>query len=483
MYAQKTLSGYVFLDKNNDGIKERDERGIKGVLVSNQEEIVTTDASGKYEISVEKNPYVFVIKPEGYTFSSGWAEHFYINARDAGKTHNFALLKTQKNRKFTTLFVGDLHVRNDKTLDAFREDIVTEMLNYDVKFACFLGDIADNDLTVYPEEKKIVRQLPYTSLHLFGNHDIDEKTTSAEKASDIFKRYYGPDYYSFNEGNVHFIALNDIVYDGWDVKNNKQGDYFGGLTDMEFKWLNTDLKHVDNNKLIVILSHIPFRDKYCSRQAIKALFSLLDGRKYLLALSGHLHTIQNNFFDNNSFWTSSVPFQDMTIGAGCGGWWTGPMDERGLPVATCPDGSPNGYFRFTFEDARYKYEFIPANHRPDFQMRLTLPKKELVEGELQNIYLSINIFTATSQAQVKVTFDGKESLFAKNYTGIDPFMKQTQYLRYNFDHWQPKLEQTSHLWKVQLPENLTAGIHKIKIDAKDINGNSYKGYKIIEIKK
>lgn len=480
--AQTTVRGYVFLDKNGNGIKDYGEKGIKDILVSNQEEIVSTDASGKYEINVAGNPYVFVIKPVDYTFSSNWAESFYVNAQNSGKNYNFGLLKTKIDKKFTALFVGDPQMRGEKALNAFQDDIVTEMLNYDVKFACFLGDIADNDLSIYPKEKDIVKQLPYPSLHLFGNHDIAEKATTAENAADIFKSYYGPDYYSFDEGNVHFIVLNNILYKGWDSENNKRGDYFGGLTNREYQWLKADLKYVDNEKLIVIQSHIPFREEYCYPQEIQRLFGLLKGRKHLLALSGHLHTIRNDFFNNQSFWNSSSEFQDITIGAACGGWWTGPMDERGLPVATCADGSPNGYYRFTFEGNKYRYEFVPADHRSDFQMRLTLSDKELTMGKLQGIYLSINIFTATCKASVKVTFDDKKTIFAKNYTGIDLFMQQTHSLRYNFDNWQPKLEKTSHLWKVLLPENLSVGIHKIKVEAEDKDGNRYTGYKIIEIK-
>ena len=410
--AQTTLSGYVFLDENTNGVMDKGEKGVGGVLVSNQIEIVTTNASGKYEINTEQNPYVFVIKPADYDFSSSWADGFYVDARDAG----------------------------------------------------------------------IVKQLPYPSLHLFGNHDIDEKALSAEKAAGIFKRHYGPDYYSFNEGNVHFVALNNVLYEGWDAKNNKHGNYFGGLTATQYQWLEADLKHVGQETLIVIQSHIPFREEYTYPAEIKRLFSPLEGRKHLLALSGHLHAIRNDYFGKESFWNSSVSFQDITIGAACGGWWTGPLDERGLPVATCPDGSPNGYYRFTFEGNRYGYEFIPANHRPDFQMRLTLSKDELIFGELQDAYLFINIFTATSYARVKVTFDDENGGTAENYTDIDPFMKETHHLRYNFDNWQPKLEKTSHLWKFLLPENLSPGIHRVRVEAEDRNGNSYSGYKLIEIK-
>lgn len=482
--AKDVLVGYVFEDLNANGVMDAGEKGIGGILVSNQEDIVVTDISGKYEISTKKNQYIYVIKPANYAFSTNvdnnWS--FYVNVAQTNRTHNFGLTSKEVTSNFSTLMVGDPQMRGEKPINAFKEDIVTEMMHYDVDFACFLGDIADNDLSIYEQEKDIVRQLPYPTFHLFGNHDINEKASTALNASDVFKRSYGPDYYSFNEGDVHFIALNNVLYNGWNKTDNKRGNYFGGLTDRQFNWLKSDLEYVSKDKLIVIMSHIPFLQEYCYPQEIQRLFLLLEGRPHLLALSGHLHYIENCFFRKNTYWNSTVPFQSITIGAACGGWWTGPMDERGLPVSTSVDGSPNGYYKLDFEGNTYKYSFVPANHRTDFQMRITVSSETLDSGKLNNEYLSINIFSATPDAAVKVIIDGREEQMATNYTGKDLFIQNTYDQRYNFDNWQPEIQETKHLWKISLPRGLSLGNHRIKVVATDIDGNEYVGYKIIEIK-
>lgn len=485
IFAKGSMHGYVFVDTNMNGIMDEGEKGIEGVLISDQERIVKTDIDGRYEIETKDNSFVYVVKPENYTFSSqrenNW--NFYADVSLCNGNYNFALRPKNVAVSFDVLMVGDPQMRGEKPLHAFRNDIVTEMLNYDVDFACILGDIADNDLSIYPQEKDIIKQLPYPVFHLFGNHDVDVKASAALYASDVFKKAYGPDYYSFNEGKVHFVVLNNVLYDGWNEKENKTGNYFGGLTDVQYNWLKADLEYVDKDKLIVILSHIPFLTEYSYPKEVERFFALLQERTHLLALSGHLHYIQNYFFDKNTLWNSPYPFQGITIGAACGGWWTGPMDERGLPVSTCVDGSPNGYYKFRFEGNKYKYEFIPANHRPDFQMRITLSSDTLYSDRLEEEYFSINVFTATDKATVEVSFDDMAELLAANYTGKDLFMLRTYNHRYNFDNWQPKIENTNHLWKINIPKGLSSGNHTIKVKATDVDGNIYTGYKIFEIKK
>lgn len=483
--AQNTLTGYVFEDTNHNGIMDKGEKGIPGILVSNQETIVTTDSKGKYTLPVNDNPYVFVTKPANYSFSSRIDNmpQYYVDARTTDGKHNFGLITKPVQNDFKTLIIGDPQMRGEKPLNAFKEDIVTEIMNYDVDFAFILGDIADNDLTMFPDEKEVIRQVPYPVFHLFGNHDINIHATSAEQAADIFREHYGPDYFSLDEGNVHFIVLNNVLYEGWDTVNSKQGSYFGGLTDKQFSWLTADLEHVDKNKLIVILSHIPFLEDYTYPAEIQRLFNLLKDRKHLLALSGHLHTIENYFFDNKTYWNSPAPFQGITVGSACGGWWTGPMDERGLPVSTSPDGSPNGYYQFNFNNNTYRYSFVPANHREDFQMRITLSQPEpLYAGSLDEVYASINIFTATKDAVVNVSFNDGNEIPAVNYRGHDVFIENTYDLRVNFDDWKPGKQQTSHLWKVNLPADLPKGYHKMKVTAKDKGGYTYTGYKLIEIR-
>lgn len=476
--------GYVFIDLNKNGVRDKGEKGLPGIAVSDQETIVITNRDGKYRINTGPGNFIFVIKPAEYDFAGTKAngEGFYKKAETGGPI-DFALTPKKVKTKFTALMIGDPQMRGEKPLNAFQEDIVTELLYNEADFACVLGDIADNDLSIYPREKEMIEQLPYPVYHVFGNHDIDEQAVTAKEASGVFSQYYGPDYFSFNEGAVHFVVLNNIVYHGWDQGGNKRGDYFGGLPDPQYKWLEKDLNHVADDKLVVVMSHIPFLEKYTDKASITRLFSLLEKRSHSLLLSGHLHYVENQFLNKDSYWGGMQPVQSLTIGAACGSWWTGPLDERGLPVATCIDGAPNGYFRFCFDGNKYNYYFVPANHRSDFQMRTMLSSDSLNAGDLSGEFLSVNVFAASPQAKVLVQINEAAPVLADNYTGNDPFIQSTYQLRYNFDNWKPKLQPTSHLWKLELPMSLSPGLHKVKVTATDVDGKNYEGFKLFNVKK
>src|SRR5690606_41721965 len=64
--AQTVARGYVYEDTNENNKKERREKGIPGVSVSNGVDVVQTDSKGYYELPVGNDNILFVIKPSGY---------------------------------------------------------------------------------------------------------------------------------------------------------------------------------------------------------------------------------------------------------------------------------------------------------------------------------------------------------------------------------------------------------------------------------
>lgn len=470
VYAQ-TIEGHVFLDENSNGILDKTEKGVADIWVSNQRDFVQTDKNGYYKIEQINNKSVYVVKPARYAMNK-----IYLNADGrANNEYNFPLLAKQVKTDFNVLIVGDPQMRSVASLEAFKEDIVEEMANYNPEFAMVLGDIADNDLTIYPYADNILNALHYPVYKVFGNHDTAyEAPSDAEKANE-FMRFFGPDYYSFTEGKVHFVVLNNVNYQGWDTVKGTPGSYFGGLSEMQYQWLQQDLSLTPKDELVVLAMHIPLLEQYTYKKDIQRIFSLLEERKHLLALSGHLHAIENYFFDSQTHWAFKQNFQNITAGAACGSWWCGPMDERDLPVATCMDGSPNGYYQLSFSNNTYDYHFIPANHRPDFQMRITLDEKTNT--------LYTNVFTATNQADVSVSTNNGKRLVMKNRCDSDPFINKTHAKRFNFDSWTPRAAVTNHLWSIDASQlDLKKGVNRIDINVKDVDGKEYKGCKLITIK-
>lgn len=65
---ESAVRGVVFEDANGNRALDPGEQGIPGVPVSNGQEVVVTDAAGRYELPVRENMCVFVTKPSGYAF-------------------------------------------------------------------------------------------------------------------------------------------------------------------------------------------------------------------------------------------------------------------------------------------------------------------------------------------------------------------------------------------------------------------------------
>ncbi len=472
------VKGVVFVDANGNGVYDPGEQTLENVLVSNQKDIVETDKNGRYKLPYLKNKLVYVIKPQDFHFpiDEYGLPQFYIE-QDTGSDYDFALINKMDKKITKAIIIGDPQMADDDRLDYYRDGVVKDMMRHEADFYLTLGDIADDNLEVYQREKMIMSALNMPGYHVPGNHDLSYKSTDIKERHKEFSRTYGPDYYSFNYGQTHFIILNNISYEGWNTTANTKGSYFGGLDVEQVEWLKTDLSYVPDSHLIVVNTHIPFREEYHDVDGIKKLNTLLNGRQNLLALSGHLHAVQTYFNDSTTYWTGKAKYESVVCGATCGSWWTGPNDEEGIPLATCTDGSPKGYFLIEFEGADYNYKFIPLNQKDEFQIRLTL-----TEDSLAQKVLVANWFIGKPHEQVSLRIDNGEFFKMINYTGKDPFMQSSIHQRINKDGWTPGVAECKHLWKTFLPESLECGVHRIEVKAISEDQKEFTAFKIIEQK-
>src|SRR5262249_38649038 len=64
--SRAEVTGSVFDDANGNGVRDPGERGLPGVVVSNQDTAVTTDASGAFRMLGSGTGTVFVSTPDGF---------------------------------------------------------------------------------------------------------------------------------------------------------------------------------------------------------------------------------------------------------------------------------------------------------------------------------------------------------------------------------------------------------------------------------
>jgi hypothetical protein len=499
------VQGIVYEDKNKNGTQDQSESGIPEVLVSNQIQVVKTDKDGRYKLPARDDMTVFICKPAHYDLpkNENHIPQFYYKHQPEGspgrlkfagikptgtlpKSVNFALYKSKRKDQFRAIIVGDPQSRDSTEVGFFRDDVVAEMYGTDAEFYLALGDIAFNNLNIYYQYNQVVGKLGLPAYNVHGNHDMNFDVPDDHYAAETFKRIYGPTDYSFDYGDVHFIVMDNIEYNGWNTEENKKGGYRGYLSQQQLTWLKNDLAHIPEDNLIVISTHIPIVTTRSDGASINVvnreeLFDVFRDRKHMLALSAHMHYIEHLRFNEAMDWLGKGTFYSINAGAGCGAWWSGPKDERGIPESYCLDGTPNGFYIFTFNGNQFNYEYIPSKFRRTHQMRISFPVGMVPSDSIAGKEIIVNIFNADPGTSVTCQLDDHQPLSMKQHRMSDPFIIQYVSQREHFPDWIDKPVENTHIWTLPLPQNLSTGTHTIKINAVDAKGNKYAGFSIFNV--
>lgn len=142
--AQDIARGYVYEDTDGDGKRDRKEKGIAGVAVSDGCNIVTTGSDGSYELPVSDHCVIFAIKPKGYIppvnemqLPMNWYIHKpagspeleYPGSAPTGplpKSLDFPMKACDDPEKFRFFAFGDPQPYSLKEVEYFRKEIVEE---------------------------------------------------------------------------------------------------------------------------------------------------------------------------------------------------------------------------------------------------------------------------------------------------------------------------------------------------------------------
>ena len=498
--------GTVYLDKNENGLFDSGEPGIPGVKVSNGVDVVLTDAGGRYEIGLPQERILFISKPSGYRvpLNDAMLPQFYYRHYPSGtpllaawkwpvieptgslpETIDFALLPGDVLVEFTAMGFADPQTANDEQLDMMRKDIIDELFGnpYEAKFGLVAGDIVNDNLALYERHNQLMSQIGIPMWNVPGNHDLNTESPDYTYATQTFKRVFGPDYYSFDYGQVHFLALNNIGFKG------KGKGYEGHIDAQEMQWIEHDLKDVPAEKLIVIITHIPLITYANDRTFpptintvnFQELLRVLGRFHYVYAIAGHDTSNSWKVQVNHTHGWQGRPFIAHTLAETRGGGWdSGPRDERGVRAATMEDGNPNGYYVFYFDGNSVKPRFIPAGGDPSDRLRITLdPRLIHPAGASQDqprgldrgmqpdsMFVVVNFFDGGERDSVMISIDGATLLEMEYVERTDPYyVRLHNKYEGTADAFRPP-SVSSHIWQFALPP-LENGIHSVQVFARD----------------
>ncbi|MCX7765541.1 MAG: calcineurin-like phosphoesterase family protein [Candidatus Sumerlaeia bacterium] len=496
------ISGIVFEDTNKNLKLDPNEKGIANVLVSNQREVVKTDANGHYSLPIDDDTIIFVTKPAGYAVplnQYNLPQFYYIHKPQGSpplkykgieptgplpSSLNFPLFKTADSDEFEILVFADTQPGNLKSIEYLQEDVLPELIGTKAEFCIALGDNVSDNLSLYDKLNALLAQLGIPMYKVPGNHDMNYDVPDDRHSLETFKSIFGPNYYSFDYGKVHFVVLDDVEWHG--KTEQQKGWYQGMIGETQLQWLKNDLRFVPADKLVVLTMHIPFTtiindapaDKVMDREK---LFEIIKDREHLLALAGHNHTTEHYFLGPETGWQGKQPLHLLICATACGSWWSGPKDERGIPIADQQDGTPNGYHLIRFSGTKYYERFKPASRCADYQLRISSPSTKLKSVELKDSQIVVNVFNGNERSIVKCQIDDLPVILMKRTNMIDPYFNDlyTQY-KDTYKSWVNPVP-SKHICTTPLPQDLKPGFHKVAVTATDQYGNTYRSVRIFEI--
>ena len=169
---QEVMRGVVYSDVNENEVHDADEPGLRGVRVSNGRDIVKTDAEGRYELPVDDDTILFVIKPRGWMTprQRGQAAAVLLHPQAGGLARRLEVPGRRADRAAARVgrlpappaarsrtssapcFFGDTQPRDQKEVDYIAHDVVEELdrrQGHGASFGVTLGDIVFDDLSVF----------------------------------------------------------------------------------------------------------------------------------------------------------------------------------------------------------------------------------------------------------------------------------------------------------------------------------------------
>ena len=372
--------------------------GLKDVVVSDGYSVVRTNRRGRYKIDLHPDAtLVFVSTPSGHAFieQAGIARH-YANFGDApGKEYDFelqALDRSDLQHEF--VIWADPQVKNAADVKKMMEQSVPDVKKFVAGRAAgtlihgiTVGDIVWDEHALFADYDRAVEQMGIPFFQCLGNHDMDYRKGGDETSDLTFKKTYGPTYYSFNRGQVHYVVMDNVRYLG------KEREYDGFFQQHQLDWLRKDLAEVPADNLVILCAHIPVGTGTKNKEA---LYEVLRTRKVHI-MSGHTHfhanDVRGNIFEHNH-------------GTVCGAWWTGDI---------CCDGTPSGYGVYQVNGNELRWQYLATGQPAEYQFRIHEPE---LQGEARLV--KVNIWNHDPAWTTNVSVDGVEQGPLQQKDDFDP---------------------------------------------------------------
>jgi hypothetical protein len=496
---ESIATGIVFNDVNRNGVRDAGEPGLPDVRVSNGRDITLTASDGSYSLPVGDDTIIFMIKPRDWMtpVNEQNLPQFYYVHKPAGSPQqkypgvaptgplpesiDFALYRRPEPDRFKVIVFGDTQPENTEQVNYLAHDVIEEVIGADTgaAFGISLGDLVSDRLDLFGQVNEVIALVGIPFYNVPGNHDMDHSSVDNEHWDEAFERVYGPPYYAFDYGPVHFVVLRNLIYEGRDHRPGWCG-YHGGLGEQQLEFVRNDLAGVPKDRLVVLTMHAPIMQI----EERKELYQIMAAHPHTLSFSAHTHTQAQWFLGSEHGWPGDEPHHHINCGTVCGAWWSGAPDELGIPHATMSCGAPNGWLLATFEGHDYSVAFKAARRPADYQMNIHAPEV-VTAAEAGETEVLANVFAGSERSVVEMRVGEGEWAPMEQVQREDPYYLAI--LQAQESEHRPRgrklggAVKSRHIWRATLPEGLAAGTHVIEVRTTDMFGQTYHGRRIVRV--
>ena len=164
-------------------------RGVEGVVVNNGRRFTLTDAAGRWSLLTDTLTckYISISTPADFRLpaADGIAAGFYVSVSEAiaNGWHDFVLeRRKEKMDNFYYIAVSDPQVRDEhdvrrwlcETMPDIRRSVDSLKRRREV-VGVALGDMVFDNMPLYENYARSVRNTGMTLYHCIGNHDFDKR--------------------------------------------------------------------------------------------------------------------------------------------------------------------------------------------------------------------------------------------------------------------------------------------------------------------
>lgn len=399
---------------------------LEGIVVTDGRQCVSTAADGTYSMTSDlaEARFIYLSLPASVNIPTlnGVPMFFRRIPRYAEAVQaDFVLSTREPVKDYTVMMVADPQVRPygvDGSMEAWAESVAPDIEAFRAScpgevYSINLGDLVYNYMYAWDDYMDIAATIHCPTFNVIGNHDYDQGTLfETEQGNVYYETYVGPDHYSFDIGDIHYIVMNDILYDRPDTKSS----YHYGLDDRTLEWLKADLAYIPKDRVLVTCTHHnPFKTPNKSPHGSHNVYSLhyddylpvLSAYKEVYAWNGHNHT---NFYYN-------YKGKDTKHGA---------PNIQCISVARCTGalrfnnwlgakGDPQGYMVVSVKGDSLSWYYKSVGKDKDFQMRAFAPERS------SDGCVRVNIWNWSEGWSTPQWYEGGQLVADMEYApGVDP---------------------------------------------------------------